>query len=235
MARISTYPLDTEITDNDKVLGTDSGGSRTKNFKIKDVFELMNRSSVVESTGSRFKYTRPGSDTTEGYIKFETDQGINVGFNTITSFKIHNQSLRGDNISALYGALVDSQVLIQKAGDPSVFGVFVWKSSQVDSKNTSQYDITLEFKGGNGALEDEQDYLLSLLLFKSSDATDKNHVHTQDGQSATWTINHGLNKKPSVTIVNTFEEKIFGEVEYVDLNNVKIYFAFQASGKAFFN
>lgn len=235
MARISTYPLDTDVTNNDKVIGTDSTGAKTKNFKIKDVFELMNKSSSVQTVGSRFKYIRTGSTTTEGYFKFETDKGLVVGFNTITTMKIHKNTLSSQNISGLYSELVGSEVLIQKAGDASQFGVYKWNASQIDSKNTDQYDITLEYRGGNGSLLDEQDYLLSLLLFKSQDLVDKNHVHTQDGQNTTWTISHGLNKKPSVTIVNSFEEKIYGQIEYVDQNNVKIYFVNQQSGKAFFN
>lgn len=235
MARISTYPLDTDVTKNDKVIGTDATGAQTKNFKIKDVFELMNKSSSVQTIGSRFKYTRPGSETTEGYIKFTSDQGINVAFNTITSIVIHEKTLAGVDISNLYSSIIDSQVLIQKAGDASKFGVFKWKSSAVDNKNLTQYDVTLEYVGGNGALEDEQDYLLSLLLFDASDLSDKNHVHNQAVGSSTWTINHGLNKKPSVSITNTFDEKIYGEIEYIDLNNVKIYFVSNVSGKAIFN
>lgn len=37
MARISTYQRDTVVTKNDKVIGTDSSGSITKNFKLEDI------------------------------------------------------------------------------------------------------------------------------------------------------------------------------------------------------
>ena len=37
MAKISTYDLDSTVSKNDKVIGTDSSGSSTKNFKLEDV------------------------------------------------------------------------------------------------------------------------------------------------------------------------------------------------------
>ena len=42
MARISTYALDTDITTNDKVIGTDSAGTITKNYKVSDLFGFLN-------------------------------------------------------------------------------------------------------------------------------------------------------------------------------------------------
>ena len=64
---------------------------------------------------------------------------------------------------------------------------------------------------------------------------DKDYVHTQSTASDTWTVNHDLGKKPSVTVVDSAETVVLGDVEYVDNDNVKIYFENQFSGKAYFN
>ena len=64
---------------------------------------------------------------------------------------------------------------------------------------------------------------------------DKDYVHTQNTASDTWTVNHDLDKKPSVTVVDSAETVVLGDVEYVDNDNVKIYFNSQFSGKAYFN
>ena len=64
---------------------------------------------------------------------------------------------------------------------------------------------------------------------------DKDYVHTQSTASDTWTVNHELDKKPSVTVVDSAETVVLGETEYIDNNNVKIYFDSQFSGKAYLN
>jgi len=65
---------------------------------------------------------------------------------------------------------------------------------------------------------------------------DKNYVHDQGSPSATWEVQHNLNKKPAVTIVDSIGMVVHGDIEYVDNNNVTITFESGSfSGKAFFN
>ena len=65
---------------------------------------------------------------------------------------------------------------------------------------------------------------------------DKSYVHDQGSPADTWEVQHNLNKKPSVTVVNYYGVVVYGNVEYVDNNNVTITFEAGAfSGKAFFN
>ena len=51
MAKISSYNLDTTVSKNDKVIGTDSGGSTTKNFKLEDIAGFLNTSSLINVNG----------------------------------------------------------------------------------------------------------------------------------------------------------------------------------------
>lgn len=64
---------------------------------------------------------------------------------------------------------------------------------------------------------------------------DKNFVHIQSVPSAIWTVTHNLNKYPAVSITDSANEEVIGEVNYVDLNTVIIEFSAPFSGKAFFN
>lgn len=50
-----------------------------------------------------------------------------------------------------------------------------------------------------------------------------------------WIIEHNLGKYPSVTTVDTTGYMIIGQVQYVDLNTVKINFTTATNGKAFLN
>jgi len=53
--------------------------------------------------------------------------------------------------------------------------------------------------------------------------------------SATWEITHSLNKKPSVTLVDEYDNIVFGAVEYVNLNVIKITFNTLTKGKVYLN
>lgn len=64
---------------------------------------------------------------------------------------------------------------------------------------------------------------------------DKTHVFTQAVPSDKWIVKHGLNKYPSVTVVDTAGSVVVGDVDYVDINNVIISFRFAFAGKAYFN
>ena len=60
-------------------------------------------------------------------------------------------------------------------------------------------------------------------------------THTQGSASSTWTVTHNLNKFPSVTIVDSNEEQIFGVVDYQSANTIVLTFAAAISGKAYLN
>jgi hypothetical protein len=61
------------------------------------------------------------------------------------------------------------------------------------------------------------------------------HVHTQTLASATWTVIHNLGKHPSVSIVDSAEEEVIGEVQHTDANVLTIRFSAAFSGKAYLN
>ncbi len=67
------------------------------------------------------------------------------------------------------------------------------------------------------------------------DNTDSTFVFTQGVSSTTWNIQHNLGKFPSVSVVNTNDFVIHGEVEYIDSNNVTLTFSAGFTGKAFLN
>ena len=60
-------------------------------------------------------------------------------------------------------------------------------------------------------------------------------THTQGSASSTWTVTHNLNKFPSVTIVDSNEEQIFGVVDYQSANTIVLTFSDAISGKAYLN
>lgn len=64
---------------------------------------------------------------------------------------------------------------------------------------------------------------------------DKNFVYLQGPPSNTWSFTHNLNKKPSVTIIDSAGNMVVGSLTYVDLNNITLQFASPISGEAICN
>jgi len=74
-----------------------------------------------------------------------------------------------------------------------------------------------------------------LLTYGGATSGDKNYVFSQDVAANPWIVNHGLNKYPSVSVVNSALETVYADVEYDSLNQVTITFNGPQTGKAFFN
>ncbi len=78
-------------------------------------------------------------------------------------------------------------------------------------------------------------YELSDIKLPEAGGNDKSFEFTQNTPAKVWVIQHNLYKRPSVTVVDSGENEIIGDVEYIDLNTVKLTFEYAFSGKAYLN
>lgn len=98
------------------------------------------------------------------------------------------------------------------------------------ARGKSAYESWLD-QGNTGT---EADFVQELLQ-------DETYIYRQTTNSDTWTINHNLEKFPSVTVVTeTTQEVMIGEVRYIDNNNLEIKFKkktipYAIKGKAYLN
>lgn len=61
------------------------------------------------------------------------------------------------------------------------------------------------------------------------------HIHYQGIASDTWVITHNLKKYPSVTIVDSLDNVVIGDINYTNINTVTLTFNGGFSGKAYLN
>jgi hypothetical protein len=64
---------------------------------------------------------------------------------------------------------------------------------------------------------------------------DSYYEYTQIMPDDTWVITHTLNKKPSVTVVNSAGEVVIGSIQYQSDSQVTVFFGGAFSGKAYLN
>ncbi|MHA1198085.1 MAG: hypothetical protein ACTSQF_01825 [Candidatus Heimdallarchaeaceae archaeon] len=61
------------------------------------------------------------------------------------------------------------------------------------------------------------------------------YQHNQQVPSSSWSVTHNLGKYPSVTVIDSVDNEVIGDMEYTDANNLVINFTSTFSGKAYMN
>ena len=236
MAQISSYPYDAVVQDQDAWIGTDSTTRSTKQFTASAVATYLNIKGKV-SIGAQMPYKFYSTVTAGGGSVSLAGGGGGIPFANVTSLRISNQDLSGEETIKFFEYLVGSDIMIGQMGAVSIFGHFKVSTYTVDPNDAQYYIIALNHIGSNGSLVD--DYYYDIFNFTLASASDKTFVFTQGVPSTTWTIQHNLGKFPSVGVVDTASvangQLYYGDVKYIDSNNLTVTFASQFSGKAYLN
>jgi hypothetical protein len=82
----------------------------------------------------------------------------------------------------------------------------------------------------NIKVEDLKTYINSGVV-----GSDKNFVFTQIAASNVWVVDHNLGKFPAVTVVDSANTEVIGEIEHINQNQTRISFSASFGGKAYFN
>ena len=65
--------------------------------------------------------------------------------------------------------------------------------------------------------------------------SDAYFVHSQDLPSSLWRVEHGLGKRPAVTVFDSAGTQVEGDVEHLDASTLTIEFAYPFGGAAYLN
>jgi hypothetical protein len=72
-----------------------------------------------------------------------------------------------------------------------------------------------------------------LIQTGTAGANTRRHIHTQSSVSSEWTVTHSLGGKPQVTVVDSSDTCVFGEVIYISNSQLKVLFSAPFSGFAY--
>jgi hypothetical protein len=228
MARISTYQRDTVVTKNDKVIGTDSTGSITKNFKLEDIASFF-RNSNSAGIASQFNFKFVTSNRDIQTISFDPLAPGDT-FDNVTEFVLSKFDAENNDVSEYLKLYENKEIVIVRLDDFSNFGIFT-VSSVADHASLSDYlTVTVTNRTNQGSFIADKYY--GLAIFAEGD---KHYTHIQGSASATWEVEHNLGKFPSVTVVLSTGQKGYADVSYTDSNNLTITFTGAETGKAYMN
>ena len=232
MAQISSYPYDAVVQDQDAWIGTDSTSRQTMQFTASAVATYLNVKGKV-SIGAQMPYKFYSTLNAGGGSVSLVSGGGGTAFSDVTSLRISNKDLSGELTVQFFEYLVNSDIMIGQMGAVSIFGHYKVATYAVDPADNQYYILTLNYIGGNGTLV--EDYYYDIFNFTLASASDKTFVHDQAVPSAIWTITHNLGKFPSVSVVDTQKTIYWGNVEYINSNQLKVTFSAAFAGQAFLN
>ena len=225
MARISSYPRDLDVVDQDSWIGTSVPGLQTRNFTAAAVAKYLNiKGKISISAQMVFKY----KDAIEsGAFTGPADGSALAG---ITTMQISGVDVSNQNTIPFMQYLVGNNILISEQNAISNFGHFTIDSY---TSNNNVATLTLTNLFGNGVLD--LDKLYDFAVFTLSSQGVPTFVFTQGAAATQWSIQHNLGKFPSVSVINNNNVVINGEVKYIDNNNIQLNFSAGFSGKAYLN
>ena len=233
MAIINSYPKDIDIQDTDAWIGTDSHSRQTKQYTAAAVAGYLNkkgRISIAGQIGYQFSLTPKNKI---GTMALPAGGGDGTLFSAITDLTLSTTDLSGQISTGYVNYLVGEEIMIKDQSAVSDFGHYKVLSYVQDPVAPSFYNLKVSYVGGNGGIY--RDHYYDLVNFTFVELADKHFEWPQDVAITKWTIPHNLNKFPSVSVVNTNNFIIYGDVEYIDNNNLTIEFSTGISGKAYIN
>ncbi len=235
MPQISSYPYDVVVQDQDAWIGTDANNRQTKQYTASAVATYLNIKGKI-SIGAQVPYQFT-SVVASGVGTMSLPSGGVSSFANLTSLKIHKDDLGSGDTVNFFEYLIGSDIMIAQMNAPSIFGHYKISTYSVDSNNPNLYNINLNHIGSNGSLTNL--YYYDIFNFTLASASDKTFVFEQGVPASTWTIQHNLGKFPSVSVVDTINvangQIYYGDVKYIDSNNLTVTFASAFSGKAYLN
>jgi len=239
MARISTYGVDAKPELSDKVIGTDTAPGadlRTKNYSLGEIIDLFNQSNALGvADQSIFLYQSDISQGRDaGTISFVAGGGVGTPFSAITQVLISKTAPGNKSVAQYLPLFIGKDIILAESGNINNFGTYKVASITTDIAEPNFFLVTLENYASNGVISLDGYYIFSEFVDANS-AGDKNFVFNQAVASATWTVQHNLNKFPSCTMVLSTGQQGYGDVTFIDENNLTITFAGAESGKAYIN
>ena len=165
MARLSTYAIDGTPVSSDKLIGTDTAGTVTKNYPLGDVADWLKSSGATAVLGQNNYLFQIALDPDEGRkigsFSFDRYGGDGTDFSAVAELKFSASSSTGQYVADYLLSTVGQKVLISQLDAPNNFGIYALVSLTQSSLEPTFYNAVLAFVDGNGALQGNESYGLA--------------------------------------------------------------------------
>ena len=231
MARISSYQNDTSVESGDRLIGTDAAGNSTKNYPISSISKFFNENNSITIGGQLvFYFEMVPADATQGDF-YVNNGNVEPDLSAVTKFTVSKYYRNSLILDEMLEYIASSKFLLVSLDDQNIKAEYT-VLSYADNADPAFIDITVLPTVPSGTLVNNSYYMFSKAVTVEADA---HYVHQQAAASTVWNVTHNLDKKPSVSIVDSGDTKINGQVDYIDANTLRITLSAPTSGKAYIN
>lgn len=102
----------------------------------------------------------------------------------------------------------------------------------IKTENNAEVTEEVQLTDGNG---NQIPMRVSTTAIKVNGEKLGSFTHNQTTAAEEWIIQHDMGKNPSVTIVDSANTYVVGEVYYIDNNSLRVNFKYAFKGKAYLN
>jgi len=231
MSGIYSYPQKSTPEGSDIVIGTSVENGQTKNFSVSALSSYAINTYLSTNSWQFITLDPDPEEMPKGTFSLPNYGGSNSAWSDVTVFRI-NTSMSNNTQSINYLVeLIGLDIRIQDRENLDRYGVY--KLNSITNVESSIYELNLSYLKSSGTLFNLRYY--GIQNDTASIVSDKNFVFTQSTAAIQWNVQHNLNKFASVTMVLSTGQKGYGDVTYIDENNLTITFASAESGKAYIN
>lgn len=173
MARIKTYAQDSNVSVNDKLLGTDSVTDGTKNFTIQSLLDLINSiSAVAIFDGIAYKFQAYDGSITdpEGILNLTGGTSVATSLSSVNQIIISKEVANGTDVTNYLSFFQGKRIKISKQDDFNTFGIFRVDTVETWSTNSNYLRFALTHINSNGQVTPNNYYFLALV--ESANVTD---------------------------------------------------------------
>ena len=163
MARISTYDQDSNVSFQDKLIGTNSVDSATKNFTLQSVIDLINQLSGVnlfDGMVYKFQNYLPAATDPVGILNLVGGATATTTFSSVTQIIVSKKVFNGLDVSQYLISLNGKRFKITQQNDLNTFAVYTVNTA-ADFTNNRYVVFNVTFVRGNGSFIPNLFYFLT--------------------------------------------------------------------------
>ena len=235
MARIQQYKTDTTITGGDKLVGNDAADNSTKLYSIETIASFLSQTGSGDPSRAGLQYNYAGkylnNTLASGDFRYQVDPTAPSAFGwaNITGIAVSRYNRNLVDINPIIDLFLNQLIRISDIDTSSSTAYAIYEvSAKTDLSDA--YLLSLTHRGSAG------DPVGGVTCIAPSGfSNDTTFTFTQGSASNTWTINHNLDKFPSVTIVDNSDNIVVGAVTYNNSNQIVVTFTETVIGKAYLN
>lgn len=229
MARISSYNPDTTVEGGDKLIGTSSDGT-TKSYTLDSIGKYYIDNNVISVAGQQnFRFVDSVNDIGNGTFFIDGLNANGTAFTLMTSLSVSKYNTKGILITNFLQQVFENKFRLSSVEDPDSFADINVTQIQNHPSQSGFYKVSINITSGQGFVNKDKIYSIQQI------EKDSFFQHNQESVSSTWTVEHNLNKYPAVTVVDSGDNILYTEIEYIDKNTLEVRFEASTSGKAYMN